>query len=227
MMMLDFINQNDWNRPIYFTGSNHRFFVGLSDYVQNEGFAYRLVPIKSNTDGRIDTDILYNNLMNVYSWGNMNNEKTLIDHTINRTTKVCRIRDNFAQLAKELCAKGDTVKAIKVLERCDSIMPMNIFVPNYSDVDFAKAWYAANQNEKGDYYLSNASDVALQELEYFCSLNNNQRDANSICILMSFQTLYEAYKTAAVAQRLEQANNLKVLMDRYSDIFAKYLYEQR
>src|SRR5574344_1670647 len=67
LVILDFINKNNWERPIYFTGSNSRSLCGLDNYLQNEGFAYRLVPIKSDKSARINTDVLYNNMINKYT----------------------------------------------------------------------------------------------------------------------------------------------------------------
>lgn len=63
LIMMDILATNDWNRPIYFAKTTDEFF-GLDDYLQDEGFAYRLVPMirKKNAD----TDILYDRVMNVF-----------------------------------------------------------------------------------------------------------------------------------------------------------------
>ncbi|MCK7535201.1 MAG: hypothetical protein MZV63_31560 [Marinilabiliales bacterium] len=51
----------------------HNDALGLEEYFQLEGLAYRLVPIKSENKswfeyGRTDTEILYDNLMNKFIW---------------------------------------------------------------------------------------------------------------------------------------------------------------
>ncbi len=58
---------NKWKRPIYFSQTvPESGYYGLQDYFQLEGLAYRLIPIKtkntSGSVGRIDTDILYQNM---------------------------------------------------------------------------------------------------------------------------------------------------------------------
>ena len=62
LIVLDILAHNNWERPIYFVSGYHNDAMGLEEYFQLEGLAYRLVPIKSRTTvGRlwqIDTDIL-------------------------------------------------------------------------------------------------------------------------------------------------------------------------
>jgi hypothetical protein len=68
---MDILAHNNWERPIYFVTGYHDDALGLEEYFQYEGLAYRLVPIKSENRswvdyGRIDPDILYNNIMNKF-----------------------------------------------------------------------------------------------------------------------------------------------------------------
>ena len=80
LMQMDLLANFDWKRPVYFaitTGSEA--YIGLENYFQLEGLAYRLVPMNAHsTDGQpgtVNTDIMYENLMNKYKWGNMTNPK--------------------------------------------------------------------------------------------------------------------------------------------------------
>lgn len=52
MMMLDIIAQNNWERPIYFSGGafGNDDYIWMKDYLQLDGFAYKLVPIKTPVD---------------------------------------------------------------------------------------------------------------------------------------------------------------------------------
>ncbi len=77
LMVLDLVAHNDWKRPIYFavtTGDDA--YVGLKKYFQLEGLAYRFVPIKQTENeeaqgGRVNTDLMYDNIMNKFLWGGM------------------------------------------------------------------------------------------------------------------------------------------------------------
>lgn len=75
LMVLDILATNNWERPVYFgIGMGPDSYMGFENYFQLEGAAYRVVPIYTKaTDyyeyGQIDSDILYDNLMNKFEWG--------------------------------------------------------------------------------------------------------------------------------------------------------------
>ena len=52
LMMLDIIAQNNWERPIYFSGGafGDDDYIWMKDYLQLDGLAYKLVPIKTPLD---------------------------------------------------------------------------------------------------------------------------------------------------------------------------------
>ncbi len=220
MMTLDMLRTNDWDRPVYFTSIGSRNTLGLDEYFQNEGFAYRLVPFKSNTRGRIDTDIMYDNLMNKYAWGNMNDPSIVIDHTINRTTRIVKIRDNFRDLAIQLVAEGDTIKAKEVITRCDEVMPITIFTPAIFDIDYVNAYYAVGEFEKGDEYLKYIATVTTQELDFFFSLDREKR-------LRCDRDLQYSLETYRWIMRSLVENNREELFNELEPKFGEYrmLYE--
>ncbi len=132
LIVLDILAHNNWERPIYFVTGYHNDALGLEEYFQLEGLAYRLVPIKSQNKswvdyGRIDTDILYNNIMNKFVWGGANNPKVNLDYNHIRTLIVVKARLNYARLAKALASEGKNEKAVEVLNRCLEVLPADRF----------------------------------------------------------------------------------------------------
>ncbi len=126
-MVLDLIAHNNWKRPIYFavtTGAEA--YLGLEEYFQLEGLAYRLMPIKNtetemNMGGRVNTDIMYDNIMNKFLWGGLDKEGVNLDE--NCTRMASNMRMQMATLASALIAKGQKQKAEKVLDLCLEKMP--------------------------------------------------------------------------------------------------------
>ena len=107
LMILNILANNHWKRPIYFAttvGSDN--YLNLEPYFQLEGLAYRVVPIRTDVaqsevvPGRVETDKMYNNVMNKFVFGNMNDEKVYLDENNLRMTTNFRI--NFSRLAEEL-----------------------------------------------------------------------------------------------------------------------------
>ncbi len=196
MMILDLLNTNNWERPIYITSLGSRHTVGLDDYFHNEGFAHRLTPINKKKpapqgvgSNDINTDVMYNNLMNVYTWGNINNPNVYVDQTILRTTKIVKIRMNFGDLAKALVKEGKKEKAVEVMNRCDSIMPPSMYPIDYFDCDYVEAYYKIDEGEKADSIIEDRINIVLQELEYYKSLDKRKRNTNAHEIQLNIATL--------------------------------------
>jgi hypothetical protein len=55
IIVKEIFEQNAWKRPIYFAMTcSEDTKIGAGEYMRLEGFAYRLVPMKKNTDGSIE-----------------------------------------------------------------------------------------------------------------------------------------------------------------------------
>ena len=54
LMMLDIVNQNNWKRPIYFTGGSfgEDDYLWMKDYLQLDGMCFKLVPVKTPVDSQ-------------------------------------------------------------------------------------------------------------------------------------------------------------------------------
>lgn len=128
---LDFIASSKWNRPVYYTSGGFNGSLGFEEFYRLEGLAYRLVPVKTPYEnilvmGDIDTDTLYNRLMNQFEWGRMNAEDVQLDYYTIRTLSVIRFRSLYTRLAMELLQKGERVRAVEVLDRCMELAPSRV-----------------------------------------------------------------------------------------------------
>jgi tetratricopeptide (TPR) repeat protein len=225
MMILDLLANNNWERPIYFVSTAGDGDIGIDDYLQLEGFAYRLVPIKTPSKGyletgRIDTEIMYNKLMNDFKWGNMNDPDVWIDHTISRTTSVIKIRNNFNRLARKLMSEGQNDKAVAVLDRCMEIMPNHNFKYDLFVLDMLETYYALGEIEKANKIVEDFAVVAEAELKYYfsmptkfiSSLDYEQR--LSFHYLQRLSEFAKRYGKEDLAARLE--TTMTDAMNRYS-----------
>ena len=222
LMTLDMLATNNWERPVYFTSITSTNTLNLDYYFQLEGFAYRLIPENTGTkSGRIDSDLLYDKLMNTFKWGNMNDPDIYIDHTTERTTKILKIRKNFSRLAIVLAREGKFEKAIEVMNRCEEIMPYDIFVPGYFDVDFSEGWYAAGDSLRGDAALMAIANVSIQELEFFFSVDDELFSKIDLETQMSLETLRRVIATAIRKDRQELYIDLEEEFNKYVDMYEK------
>ncbi|MCJ7448079.1 MAG: DUF2723 domain-containing protein [Bacteroidales bacterium] len=172
LIVLDILANNNWERPIYYVTGYHSDALGLEEYFQLEGLAYRLVPIKSDNKSwmdyaRIDTDILYENMMNKFVWGGANDPEVNIDYHHKRTIMVVRARLNYARLAKALANEGKNEKALEVLNYCMEKLPLEKFPYDPYVADLIEAFFTAGGTEKAVEMTQAMCDYNYERLDFF------------------------------------------------------------
>jgi hypothetical protein len=201
-MILDLLANNNWERPIYFAitiGSNK--FLNLQDYFQLEGFAYRLVPIKRETEtnerinfGNVAADIMYDNLLGSFKWGNMENPDVYIDE--NNSRMMTNIRNNFNRLALQLVNEGNNEKAIEVLERGLELVPVSVVPHEFFLMDMINTFYLAGASERAAQLASESIAEFQDLLGYLFALNPRFRNSGDVND--------EIQKTLFYLQRIER-----------------------
>ncbi len=216
MAVLEIIARNKWKRPIYFaTSVPQGSFNGLKDYLRLEGFALRLVPFKTkSSDTYINTDILFDNLMNKGRWGNIDRKDVNVDNFVLRTVRIMNIRHNFALLANQLIKEGKKEKAEKVLDRCIEIMPEYNFTYDYSVFDITEAYYKIDKPKKANKIIEiiyNNTDQFLKYYEGFSERHKNeiiQDKSEKLAIANQFAQLAKKYGQKELAEKLSVLVNL-------------------
>ncbi|MBR7097169.1 MAG: DUF2723 domain-containing protein, partial [Alistipes sp.] len=209
MMLLDLLANFDWNRPICFTQVYILQDFGLLDYLQFDGYAYRLVPIltpyRSSWDiGRIDTDRTYDLLMNTFRYGNMADEDVLADHFTQYNLSASHAREAFARTAKELARKGEKQKALDLLDRGLEVLPSpKLRYSEANTVPFIEAYYILEEWEKGDALMLDYANTLKEYIEYYLQFDGAQAQMVSNVITEKMDSLTELYYIAGYAKRSE------------------------
>jgi hypothetical protein len=178
LIVLDILANNNWERPIYFASLGHEGTLGLEEYMQLEGFAYRLVPIRSAPksrfeSGRLEQDILYQNLMQKFMWRGLNESGVYLDDFHVRTTSILRIRSRFVQLAESLISQGDTAKAVQVLDRCLFLTPHSMIPYDFTILQVADSYCKSGQDTKGIDLMRKLASICNEKLIYYLSQNRS------------------------------------------------------
>lgn len=204
LIVLDILNTVNWTRPIYFaitTGND--VYLNMMNYFQLEGLTYRIVPIR-NTDpadggtyGHINTDILYENLVNKFKWGNMDKPGVYLDETTLRQTR--NFRNLFYRLSMKLITEGDTTRAAKALDRCMEVMPSNNVPYDIFMMRIAEAYYTAGQTKKATDLVNNLVDMAIEKHNYY--------------------TRFKGKKAASVASELEENSNIMMYAQQVAQMY--------
>lgn len=182
IMVYDIIANNNWERPIYFSvGMGSDSFLGLEKYFQLEGAAYRLVPIETkperNEIGHVNTELLYNNYMNKFTFGGINDPDVYVDQFHILTVNIMSFRANYSRLASALNDEGKKDKAISILDRCMEELPTNKIPFDNTLIGFIQEYYRANATDKANALLSDMAQQSYDKMNYFLSLEPEYANA--------------------------------------------------
>jgi hypothetical protein len=120
---------------------------------------------------------MFDNMMNKFVWGHMNQSGVLMDHFNIRMLSMTGMRANFARLADALTTEGKIDSSVKVLDRCMYLTPKKQ-VPYDSDIiDIINGYYKTKHTEKANIMLNDYADDCTAELDYYFSLSNRWKDA--------------------------------------------------
>ena len=218
LLLLDILSNFDWNRPLYFTTPSLVSKLGLQDYLQFDGIAYRLVPIKTPyidpwNVGRIDPDVMYENLMHVYRYGNVADPRVYVDSYVNYNFDVNNIRIAFARLAAILADRGEKDKAVEVLDYGLEVMPVSQFRYTYQYAPYIRAYYIAGAIDKGDALFDSYADNLEEYVDYFMSFPSRKQYLVENELTEKLTILAELYRIADDFNRPDQANRIMMLFD--------------
>lgn len=218
-MLLDMIGTSDWSRPIYVTQPGGTFGkFGLEEYLQQDGLAYRLVPIRSSGEytntGRIDSDYLYNNLMNKFKYGNISDPSVNVDYFVRYTVTASQLRHTFARLAKQLAEEGDTLRARKVIEKALEELPHYQIPYDMASERLVEAMYLTGMTEQADRLMDELIDYHLSNLEYYSGFGERYFGQLRREMQTTIYSLRNIYVLGMNHDKEEKVKELK----RYSDM---------
>jgi hypothetical protein len=174
LIILDIIANNNWKRPIYYSGCLSEATCNLDEYLQLDGFTYRLVPIKTkytamSNCGRINTVSMYNQVMHTFDYRSIADPDVYLDNFHIRTINIMRFRENYTHLANMLIAENKFDSAIKVLDKYIAAIPASKVPDDVNSLGLIKAYFKAGAINKGTEVLNAYFTVCSDELKYYFS----------------------------------------------------------
>jgi hypothetical protein len=223
MAILNMIAANNWERPIYIDHSLlHTGNIFFLDWLQFEGLAYRFVPIKTGRSGintgRVDSDILYDNVMNKFTWGNINDPEIYIDEYNKKEIKIIQARYMFARLAQQLIAEGENEKAIEVLDRMFEIFPDEKLPLTFDSFPAVELYYRVDKIDKANNLVRVLAKNSFEMLNYYLSLPNNfagaikNEQSREMSHLQNLLVLSKRYEQQELTTEID--SKLKKLIDQ-------------
>ncbi|WP_299824761.1 DUF2723 domain-containing protein [uncultured Pontibacter sp.] len=169
LVVLDLLSTQNWDRPIYFSGNIPvSDYVGLHKYSRLEGFAYRIVPVKTESEqeqGYVNKEVLYDNLVNKFSYRNLDSPSVYLDQ--NYLNFAASAREKFALLAKAYVDAGENEKALEVIDFCFEKMPLDTVPSDFHTPKFVPLLVAIGEEKKAEQLVHHIAQNTQQELDYY------------------------------------------------------------
>tara|TARA_R110000868_G_scaffold210058_1_gene459988 strand:+ start:809 stop:4141 length:3333 start_codon:yes stop_codon:yes gene_type:complete len=174
ILMLDIIANNDWKRPIYFSGGSFdpAEYIWMKDYLQLDGLVYKLVPIKTTNRssyemGRVDGDLMYD-IVKKWDWGNAGSPA--IYHDPQTRIQALTFRGNLARLTETLINENKIEKAKDVINIAIENMPVDNF-GYYAFVEpFVDGYFKVGETEKARKLFQKLKNIYQERLDYYANL---------------------------------------------------------
>ena len=215
MMVMEMLSTNEWKRPMYFAITiGDDYHLGLNPYLELTGMAYRITPERSK-DGkaRVNTEVMYDNMMHKFKYGNMNLPGIYIDEN---TMRMCRThRMMFCQLAEALYNENKYDKAIEVLDFAEQMLPGYNVSYDYTSATMASLYYAMDQYDKADKIMQIVADNSVEYMEWSASMEPIYR--KSVQSTINHHTAVLGF----VLQNLERFER-KEMFNKYYDLYRQY-----
>ena len=219
ILMLDILANNNWERPIYFTGGANadEEYIWLKDYLQLDGLAYKLVPIKTPIEGksmfdmgRIDTDKMYANIQK-WDWRNINDGEIYLDEQTKRNS--ISMRNNLFRLSEAFSNKGDLLKALEILDLSLEKMPIKDFDHYSLSLGYPEAYYRLGDSKKARETSKVLLTVFKEKLIWLSTFSMD----NTAIIFDEIDTTLYMYKN--VISQAEEADVDKEYIDALKEEF--------
>lgn len=223
LMMLDILHNNDWERPIYFTGGSYddSEYFWMKDYLQLDGLVYKLVPIKTPIDpnnpyqmGRIDANQMYDIVMK-WDWGNSDSPDIYHDPETRKNS--ISFRSNITRLANALIEDKQVEKAITVLDLAMDKMPIETFGYYSLVTPIASAYYRAGATEKAQQIVQKLAAGYHEYMRYYAQWDNDDQ----LALMEDLVGNVERYKS--LLTEVVQARDYETLAAIYNPFYESIL----
>ena len=200
LMMLEMLANTNWERPMYMAitvGSDNH--LNLTNNFLQEGLAYRITPFDNAKLGRrLDSEKMYDNQMNKFKFGGIDNPDIYLDETVLRMCDTHRRM--FVQLTSQLIKEGKKDKALKALDYCEKVIPSTTVPHDYlmsSSKEMAENYLALGQQQKAEKILNELANNAVEYATWYLSLDDARFASSYENCMRYFYILDDVCKTIA------------------------------
>lgn len=215
------VAKQGWKRPIYFScgfagGSGYQ---GLGEYVQLQGLANKLIPIRTvgsspniGSPQNVDLNKSYNLFTKTFLWGGA--DKTTVYFDEKNKNMLMTYRLSGAKVADALIRAGENNKAIALLDKITNSITYESYPYDQTMMSIVASYYQAGAKEKG----KKIADIMVRDnskmLNYLLDLSGSNKDLslsvdgmNSLNVLKFMVQIATTYNDAKSLQEWKPLTN--------------------
>ena len=227
LLMLDIVANNNWERPIYFSGGSFGDddYLWMKDYLQLDGMCYKLVPIKTPVDranpfdmGRVDSELMYNKVKQ-WDWGNSGSPD--IYHDTETRKNSITYRGNLARLIEQLINEEKFDKAKEIADIAMTNMPVDYFGYYTLLEPYISTYYEVDSEDKARQLFKDVAKKYQENLTYY----SNLKEENQYKMAEEIITDIERYKgliDALIEYDKDFAKTESEIFNNYLKLFSHF-----
>ena len=223
LAMLDIVTSNIWERPIYWAVTcREDRLLGLQDYLQLEGLALRLVPIKTKSSmnqygivgaGRVDTDIAFKNIMEKWQWGNFDKERHFIDRSYQPSLQTMRVA--IIRIGRQMIVENKKANAEKLVDKYFEVFPAYNFPYDQFTAFLSDVYFRAGANAKAAAKIREIAQTMEQQLKFHDSLSPEFQKAYQQDLQYTMSTVQTIMNLAGDMQDTALEKELEGMFGKY------------
>ena len=226
LIMLDILANNNWERPLYFSGGSFddAEFLWLKDYLQLDGLVYKLVPIKTPYQGyfemgRIDSELMYTIVMQ-WDWGNSGSPDIYHDPQTRR--QALTYRSNLGRLVETLLAEEKITKARDIIDVAMKHMPVAYFDHHNFVLPFFDGYYQVGETAKARDLFIALKKIYQERLMYYEGMAADEQYQHLDDIIAAMEGYRRVIDVYTLYEDSSLAGKERLLYNTYLGAFERF-----
>ena len=225
MMIYEMLCRTNWERPLYVActvGSDN--YGSLGNNFVREGLVDRITPFNTKKSGMtMDTERMYDNIMNKFRFGGLDNPDIYLDETVLR---MCYThRRLMSSLAMQLMRENKFEKAENIVRYAEEVIPAQTVKHNYmsGSLDLARVWLMLGNKQKAEEIVMSIAGNSCEYLQWYAGLAPKIQNSCANDILYNVYQLNASVDILADAES-EKHKEMDDMLRMYHMMFQEYLY---
>lgn len=231
LFLLDFLSGYQWDRPLNVLNEGGDLNIGLKDYLMYEGFSSKFTPFKNKIKpldiGLVDTDVLYDKIVNRSTFDAVSRDDYFIDyHNLYTFLGVMSLRNMFSAACGAFLRAGEKDRALKMLDMCQEIMKPERFPYDNAifgwasnalyPIEILSSYYTLGQAGKANAIAQELAAELMQSVKFYLGFYDQSKEEFEYCcyLVYTLSSAVEKGGNPELAKKIE--SDLTALLSRES-----------